>query len=58
MEKLKLTIHAKISRISERAGRYTLVGMVAVMTIIIIIQVFLRYLFLFRFLGRRRSRDT
>lgn len=46
MEKLKLTI-MQVSRISERAVRYTLVGMVAVMTILIIIQVFLRYLFLF-----------
>ena len=40
-------ISAQISRISEKAVRYTLVGMVAVMTIIIIVQVFLRYLFLY-----------
>lgn len=46
MERLQLTI-ARISRLSEKAVRYMLVGIVAVMTIIIIIQVFLRYLFLF-----------
>ena len=38
---------AQISRISERAVRQTLVAMVAAMTVIIIIQVFLRYLFLY-----------
>jgi TRAP-type transport system small permease protein len=46
METLKLAI-MHLSRISERAVRYTLVGVVAVMTVIIIVQVFLRYLFLF-----------
>jgi TRAP-type C4-dicarboxylate transport system permease small subunit len=40
-------ISAQISRISEKAVRYALVGIVAIMTIIIIIQVFLRYLFLY-----------
>jgi C4-dicarboxylate transporter DctQ subunit len=38
---------ALISRIAERAVRYTLVAVVAAMTVIIIAQVFLRYLFLF-----------
>ena len=38
---------SQISRIAERIVRYTLVGVVAVMTVIIILQVFLRYLFLF-----------
>jgi TRAP-type C4-dicarboxylate transport system permease small subunit len=38
---------ALISRIAERAVRYTLVAVVAAMTVIIILQVFLRYLFLF-----------
>jgi TRAP-type transport system small permease protein len=40
-------ISAKISRISEKAVRIALVGIVAAMTVIIILQVFLRYLFLF-----------
>lgn len=40
-------ISAKISRISEKAVRIALVGVVAAMTVIIILQVFLRYLFLF-----------
>jgi len=40
-------ISAQISRTSERAVRCALVGIVAVMTVIIIIQVFLRYLFLY-----------
>jgi len=40
-------ISEKISNISEKAVRYALVGIVAVMTVIIIFQVFLRYLFLF-----------
>ena len=40
-------ISAKVSYISEKAVRCVLVGIVAVMTVIIIIQVFLRYLFLF-----------
>ena len=38
---------AQISRISEIVVRYALVGIVAAMTVIIIIQVFLRYLFLY-----------
>jgi TRAP-type C4-dicarboxylate transport system permease small subunit len=38
---------ALISRIAERAVRHTLVAVVAAMTVIIIAQVFLRYLFLF-----------
>jgi TRAP-type transport system small permease protein len=38
---------ALISRIAERAVRYTLAAVVAAMTVIIILQVFLRYLFLF-----------
>jgi TRAP-type C4-dicarboxylate transport system permease small subunit len=46
MGKLKLAV-IRISRISEISVRYTLVGMVALMTVLIIIQVFLRYLFLF-----------
>jgi TRAP-type C4-dicarboxylate transport system permease small subunit len=40
-------ISAKVSLISEKAVRCALVGIVAVMTVIIILQVFLRYLFLF-----------
>jgi len=40
-------ISAKVSRTSERIVQYTLVGMVGVMTVIIIIQVFMRYLFLY-----------
>jgi len=40
-------ISAKVSRISEKVVQVTLVGMVAIMTVIIIIQVFMRYLFLF-----------
>jgi TRAP-type transport system small permease protein len=40
-------ISEKVSRISERIVRYTLVGMVGVMTAIIIIQVFMRYIFLY-----------
>lgn len=38
---------AKVSRIAEKVVQVTLVGMVAVMTTIIIIQVFMRYLFLY-----------
>jgi TRAP-type C4-dicarboxylate transport system permease small subunit len=37
----------EVSRVSERIVRYTLVGMVAVMTAIIIVQVFMRYVFLY-----------
>jgi TRAP-type C4-dicarboxylate transport system permease small subunit len=40
-------ISAQISRISEKAVRYALVAIVAGMTVLIIIQVFLRYLFLY-----------
>jgi len=40
-------ISAKVSRASERIVQHTLVGMVGVMTVIIIIQVFMRYLFLY-----------
>lgn len=40
-------VFEKVSRICERVVQYTLVGAVAVMTVIIIIQVFMRYLFLF-----------
>jgi len=40
-------ISAKVSRTSERIVQYTLVGMVAIMTVIIILQVFMRYLFLY-----------
>jgi TRAP-type C4-dicarboxylate transport system permease small subunit len=40
-------ISTKVSRISEKVVQVTLVGMVAIMTVIIIIQVFMRYLFLF-----------
>ena len=40
-------ISAKVSRTSERIVQFTLVGMVGVMTVIIILQVFMRYLFLF-----------
>ncbi len=40
-------ISAKVSRTSERIVQYTLVGMVGLMTVIIIIQVFMRYLFLY-----------
>ncbi len=40
-------ISAKVSRTSERIVQYTLVGMVGVMTVIIIMQVFMRYIFLF-----------
>src|SRR4030043_1114786 len=40
-------IFAKVSRIAERVVQVTLVGMVAVMTVIIILQVFMRYLFLY-----------
>jgi C4-dicarboxylate transporter DctQ subunit len=40
-------ISARISRTSEQALRYALVGIVAVMTVIIIMQVFLRYIFLY-----------
>ena len=40
-------ISAKVSRTSERTVQFTLVGMVGVMTVIIILQVFMRYLFLF-----------
>ena len=38
---------AALSRVSEKTVRYALVGMVTVMTILIIIQVFLRYIFLY-----------
>jgi TRAP-type C4-dicarboxylate transport system permease small subunit len=40
-------ISEKMSRIAERVVQVTLVGMVAVMTVIIINQVFMRYLFLY-----------
>jgi TRAP-type C4-dicarboxylate transport system permease small subunit len=40
-------ISSQVSLISERAVRYALAGIVAVMTVIIIAQVFLRYLFLY-----------
>jgi len=40
-------ISVKVSRTSERIVQYTLVGMVAIMTVIIILQVFMRYLFLY-----------
>ena len=40
-------ISAKVSRASERIVQYALVGMVSVMTVIIIIQVFMRYIFLY-----------
>jgi TRAP-type C4-dicarboxylate transport system permease small subunit len=40
-------VSEKVSRVSERIVRHTLVGMVAVMTAIIIIQVFMRYIFLY-----------
>jgi TRAP-type C4-dicarboxylate transport system permease small subunit len=40
-------ISVKVSRTSERIVQYTLVGMVGVMTVIIILQVFMRYLFLY-----------
>lgn len=46
MDRLRQVI-ARISRVSETTVRYALVGIVAGMTTIIIIQVFLRYLFLF-----------
>lgn len=36
----------KVSRLAERVVQIALVGMVAVMTVIIIVQVFMRYLFL------------
>jgi len=38
---------AKVSHIAEKVVQYTLVGMVAIMTVIIIIQVFMRYIFLY-----------
>ena len=38
---------ARVSRIAEKVVRVTLVGMVAVMTAIIIMQVILRYVFLY-----------
>jgi len=40
-------ISEKVSRLAERIVQLTLVGMVAIMTVIIIIQVFMRYLFLY-----------
>ncbi len=40
-------ISGKMSYMAERVVQVTLVGMVAIMTIIIIIQVFMRYLFLY-----------
>ena len=40
-------ISAKVSRTSERIVQYALVGMVGLMTVIIILQVFMRYLFLY-----------
>lgn len=40
-------IASDVSHISEKVVQYTLVVMVAIMTITIIIQVFLRYLFLY-----------
>lgn len=40
-------ISAKVSRASEKIVQITLVGMVGVMTVIIIIQVFMRYIFLY-----------
>ena len=46
MEALR-RISAALSRISEKIVRHALVWMVAIMTIIIIVQVFLRYIFLY-----------
>jgi C4-dicarboxylate transporter DctQ subunit len=40
-------ISARVSLVAEKAVRYALVGIVAVMTIIIILQVLLRYVFLY-----------
>jgi len=40
-------ISTKVSRFAERVVQVTLVGMVAIMTVIIILQVFMRYLFLY-----------
>jgi len=40
-------ISAKVSHIAEKVVQVTLVGMVAIMTVIIILQVFMRYFFLF-----------
>jgi C4-dicarboxylate transporter DctQ subunit len=40
-------ISGQLSRISQRMVEYTLVGMVSVMTVLVIVQVFLRYLFLY-----------
>jgi C4-dicarboxylate transporter DctQ subunit len=40
-------ISGQVSHISEKVVQYILVGMVAMMTIIIIVQVFMRYLFLY-----------
>jgi TRAP-type C4-dicarboxylate transport system permease small subunit len=37
----------KVSRFSEKAVQTALVGMVAIMTVIIILQVFMRYIFLY-----------
>jgi len=45
--KILRQISEKVSHIAERVVQVTLVGMVAIMTIIIIIQVFMRYLFLY-----------
>jgi len=46
VESIKL-ISTKVSRFAERVVQVTLVGMVAIMTVIIILQVFMRYLFLY-----------
>ncbi|MBP1697625.1 MAG: Tripartite ATP-independent periplasmic transporter DctQ component [Deltaproteobacteria bacterium] len=46
MESMEL-ISTKVSRFAERVVQVTLVGMVAIMTVIIILQVFMRYLFLY-----------
>jgi len=40
-------LSSQVSHISEKIVQYTLVGMVAIMTIIIILQVFMRYLLLY-----------
>jgi len=45
--KILKQISEKVSHIAERVVQVTLVGMVAIMTIIIIVQVFMRYLFLY-----------
>lgn len=46
MEQLR-QLSEKVSRFSEKAVQTALVGMVAIMTVIIILQVFMRYIFLY-----------